>query len=91
MSARFIGKKVLGSLGTFAFVLVFDFFLFRVVQTDPVGSMFRGRNVPQARLDQMRGRVRSRRLAHASVRAVCARDGSTQLRVVVPDPPTGVG
>jgi peptide/nickel transport system permease protein len=54
VSARFIGKKLLGSLGTLAFVLVFNFFLFRVVQTDPVASMFRGRNVPQAKLDQLR-------------------------------------
>lgn len=52
--ARFIGKKVLGSLLTLAFVLVFNFFLFRVVQPDPVANLFRGRNVPQARLDQMR-------------------------------------
>ena len=54
MSARFAGKKVFGSLLTLAFVLVFNFFLFRVVQPDPVGSMFRGRNVPAERLDQMR-------------------------------------
>lgn len=33
---------------------MFNFFLFRVVQTDPVGSLFRGRNVPEARLDQLR-------------------------------------
>ena len=54
MSARFAGKKVFGSLLTLAFVLVFNFFLFRVVQPDPVGSMFRGRNIPAERLDQMR-------------------------------------
>ncbi len=54
MYARFIGKKLIGSAGTLAFVVVFNFFLFRVVQTDPVGSMFRGRNVPQDKLDQMR-------------------------------------
>jgi peptide/nickel transport system permease protein len=54
VTLRFIGRKAIGSLGTLAFVLVFNFFLFRVVQKDPVGSMFRGRNVPQAKLDQMR-------------------------------------
>jgi len=54
MDARFITKKVAGSFLTLAFVLIFNFFLFRVVQADPVGTMFRGRNVPQARLDQMR-------------------------------------
>jgi peptide/nickel transport system permease protein len=52
--ARFVGKKLIGSAGTLAFVVVFNFFLFRVVQTDPIGSMFRGRNVPQAKLDEMR-------------------------------------
>jgi len=33
---------------------VFNFFLFRVVQTDPIGSLFRGRNVPQETLDNLR-------------------------------------
>jgi len=45
---------VLGSLLTLVFVLVFNFFLFRVVQTDPIGSLFRGRNVPAATLDNLR-------------------------------------
>jgi peptide/nickel transport system permease protein len=45
---------VLGSLLTLVFVLVFNFFLFRVVQTDPIGSLFRGRNVPQEVLDELR-------------------------------------
>ncbi len=35
-------------------MLVFNFFLFRVVQTDPIGSLFRGRNVPQETLDNLR-------------------------------------
>lgn len=43
-----------GSFFTLLFVLVFNFFLFRVVQTDPVGSLFRGRNVPQERIDELR-------------------------------------
>lgn len=54
MRPRFVAAKVAGSLATLAFVLVVNFFLFRVVQPDPVGSMFRGRNVPRDRLDQMR-------------------------------------
>ena len=33
---------------------MFNFFLFRVVQTDPIGSLFRGRNVPQETLDDLR-------------------------------------
>ena len=51
---RFIARKVLGSLFTLAFVLVFNFFLFRIVQKDPIGSLFRGRNVPAATLDNLR-------------------------------------
>lgn len=45
---------MLGSLLTLVFVLVFNFLLFRVVQTDPIGSLFRGRNVPQATLENLR-------------------------------------
>lgn len=52
--ARFILKKVLGSLLTLAFVLVFNFVLFRIVQADPIASLFRGRNVPAATIEQLR-------------------------------------
>ncbi|CAN5744238.1 ABC transporter permease [soil metagenome] len=54
MNARFAIGKVAGALVTLGFVLVFNFFLFRVVQTDPVATLFRGRNIPQERLDQLR-------------------------------------
>jgi peptide/nickel transport system permease protein len=36
---------VLGALATLAFVLVVNFFLFRVISDDPVGKLFRGRNL----------------------------------------------
>jgi peptide/nickel transport system permease protein len=49
-----VGRKALGSVLTFAFVLVFNFFLFRVVPKDPIGSLFRGRNVPRETLDNLR-------------------------------------
>ena len=42
MSARFVTGKVLASLVTLVFVICFNFFLFRVVETDPVASLFRG-------------------------------------------------
>jgi len=54
VNARFAIGKVAGALVTLGFVLVFNFFLFRVVQTDPVATLFRGRNIPQERLDQLR-------------------------------------
>jgi peptide/nickel transport system permease protein len=49
-----VGRKTLGSLLTFVFVLVFNFFLFRIVQKDPIGSLFRGRNVPRETIDNLR-------------------------------------
>ncbi|HET9261223.1 MAG TPA: ABC transporter permease [Acidimicrobiia bacterium] len=49
-----MGRKIAGSVITLIFVLVFNFFLFRVVQTDPIGSLFRGRNVPQETIDNLR-------------------------------------
>lgn len=54
MNAAFVGKKILGSISTLIFVLIVNFFLFRIVQTDPVGSLFRGSRVPQAKLDELR-------------------------------------
>jgi peptide/nickel transport system permease protein len=49
-----VGRKALGSLLTFVFVLIFNFFLFRIVQKDPIGSLFRGRNVPRETLENLR-------------------------------------
>jgi peptide/nickel transport system permease protein len=54
LSRRYVSGKVLGSLGTLTFVLVFNFFLFRVVQTDPVATLFRGRNLTDAQRAALR-------------------------------------
>ncbi|MCZ7535148.1 MAG: ABC transporter permease [Acidimicrobiia bacterium] len=35
-------RKLFGAVGTLVFVLVFNFFLFRVVESDPVATLFRG-------------------------------------------------
>lgn len=48
MSARFISTKVLGSLVTLFFVLCFNFFLFRIVEGDPVANLYRGRNLTES-------------------------------------------
>jgi peptide/nickel transport system permease protein len=45
LSPRYVSGKLLGSLGTLAFVVVFNFFLFRVVEGNPVATLFRGRNL----------------------------------------------
>jgi peptide/nickel transport system permease protein len=44
----------LGSVLTFVFVLVFNFFLFRIVPKDPIGSLFRGRTVPRETVENLR-------------------------------------
>jgi peptide/nickel transport system permease protein len=44
----FVTRKVLASLATLVFVVCFNFFLFRVVETDPVGTLFRGRNLTES-------------------------------------------
>jgi peptide/nickel transport system permease protein len=45
VSARFVTGKVLASLATLLFVICFNFFLFRVVESDPVANLYRGRNL----------------------------------------------
>jgi peptide/nickel transport system permease protein len=45
MSFRFVTGKVLAALATLAFVICFNFFLFRVVEGDPVANLFRGKNL----------------------------------------------
>jgi peptide/nickel transport system permease protein len=53
LSPRIIIAKALGSLATLAFVVVFNFFLFRVVSADPVATLFRGRNLTDAQRDEL--------------------------------------
>jgi peptide/nickel transport system permease protein len=54
VSLRFVTLKVLGALATLAFVVVFNFFLFRVVEGDPVANLFRGRNLTEQQRDELR-------------------------------------
>ncbi len=53
MTARFVAGKVLGALGTLAFVVVFNFFLFRVVESNPVATLYRGRNLTDEQRDAL--------------------------------------
>jgi peptide/nickel transport system permease protein len=48
VSARFVGAKLLGSLVTLFFVVCFNFFLFRIVENDPVANLYRGRNLTES-------------------------------------------
>jgi peptide/nickel transport system permease protein len=53
MTARFVLGKVLGALGTLVFVVVFNFFLFRVVESNPVATLYRGRNLTDAQREEL--------------------------------------
>ncbi len=53
MSPRIVVTKLLGSLATLAFVVVFNFFLFRIVSGDPVATLFRGRNLSDSQRDEL--------------------------------------
>ena len=53
MTVRFAVGKILGAFGTLAFVLVFNFFLFRIVEKDPVATLYRGRNLTDAQRDAL--------------------------------------
>jgi peptide/nickel transport system permease protein len=54
MSTRFVLLKIGGALATLVFVVVFNFFLFRVVEGDPVANLFRGRNLTQEQRAELR-------------------------------------
>jgi peptide/nickel transport system permease protein len=48
----YVGGKVLGSLGSLAFVLVLNFFLFRVLPGDPARTLGRGRFRTEEQLEE---------------------------------------
>jgi peptide/nickel transport system permease protein len=54
MSFRFVIRKVLAALATLAFVVCFNFFLFRVVEADPVANLYRGKNLTQEQRLELR-------------------------------------
>jgi peptide/nickel transport system permease protein len=56
MKAGFVGRKVAGALLTLVFVLVFNFFLFRVVDSNPVDNLYRGRNLSPSQIQSLEQR-----------------------------------
>ncbi len=54
MTRRRVIGKILAAVGTLAFVVVFNFFLFRVVESDPVAKLYRGRNLSQEQREELR-------------------------------------
>jgi peptide/nickel transport system permease protein len=53
-TARYVGSKVAGAIGSLAFVLVFNFFLFRVLPGDPVRTLGRNRLLSEESQDELR-------------------------------------
>ena len=53
----FAGRRALTSLGTVVFVVVFNFFLFRLLPGDPIGLFTRGRNVSVEQLTRLRDQL----------------------------------
>src|SRR3954469_11376019 len=54
MNARYVLRRVGAAFLSLVFVLAINFVLFRVVKSDPVASLFRGRNVSQEAKDRLR-------------------------------------
>ncbi len=54
---RFAGRRLLTSLGTVVFVVVFNFFLFRLLPGDPIGLYTKGRNVSVEQLTALRAQL----------------------------------
>jgi peptide/nickel transport system permease protein len=55
--AHFALRKTGAALGTLLFVLVVNFFLFRLLPGDPIGMYTRGRNVPPEQLAALRAEL----------------------------------
>ena len=51
---RYVGRRLLGALGSLAFVLVLNFFLFRVLPGDPARTLGRGRFRTEEQLQEFR-------------------------------------
>jgi peptide/nickel transport system permease protein len=51
---KYVARRVLAAFLSLLFVLALNFVLFRMVKSDPVASLFRGRNVSQEAKDRLR-------------------------------------
>lgn len=53
-SARYVVNRVLAAISTLIFVVLFNFFLFRIMPGDPIGLYTRGRNVDAEQIRALR-------------------------------------
>jgi peptide/nickel transport system permease protein len=51
---HYVGRRSLTALGTVVFVVLFNFFLFRLLPGDPIALYTRGRNVPTQQLTRLK-------------------------------------
>jgi peptide/nickel transport system permease protein len=54
---RYAVRSIASGLGTLLFVVVFNFFLFRMLPGDPIGLYTRGRNVPPEQIEKLRAEL----------------------------------
>ncbi len=54
---RYALRSVVSGVGTLLFVVVFNFFLFRMLPGDPIGLYTRGRNVPPEQIEKLRAEL----------------------------------
>lgn len=51
---RYVGGKALGALASLAFIVTFNFFLFRVLPGDPAKNLTRNRKIPPEQVEALR-------------------------------------
>ena len=89
VSLRYVLGKVAGAIATLAFVLAFNFFLFRVVDDNPVDNLFRGRNLSASQIASLEERFGVGDPLLAAVRQVRPPDAQWRPRHLAQERPPG--
>ena len=53
-TTRYVVNRIFAAIGTFLFVIVFNFFLFRLLPGDPIALYTKGRNVDPEEMRHLR-------------------------------------
>src|SRR5215207_1630043 len=88
---RRLGAKLIGAALSLAFVLVFNFFLFRVLPGNPAKNLTRNRLVPAEQVEVLRESFGLGKPLPPAVRPVRARHPERGHRHLLQVPPAGVG
>ena len=89
--ARYAGAKVAGALGSLAFMLVVNFFLFRVLPGDPARTLGRGRLTHAGAAGGVQQALRAQRAAGAAVRDLHQEHAPRRPRDLPALPRAGLG